>query len=303
MRRFQLVLLLAVLLVGSSCGVTGQDDTGGRGGGGATTTEETTTTEQPTTTDEATTTTELPGDGAEVAALLVEAADATLATERMTIDSEAVLGVGQQTLRLAVDGSVDYATTEAVVTLTFEQAGETQEIEVRSDGDRAWIRAEGADSPPFPDGRTWVLGDAERLTAGDNFSQSGLIGVLLALRATTDAEAGDTEEIDGVETRRYTTSVLYDDAVDAAGSDAQAFTAALSLTGSSDIALEIDVWVGEDGVIRRFQLAVDTTDPLSGTYDIEITGVGDEVADVDEPDEDDVVTGAEAEDLLDQLIG
>jgi hypothetical protein len=301
MRRFPpLVLLLAVLLVGSACGVTGEDDAGG--GGGETTTEETTT-EETTTTEESTTTTELPDDDDDAAQLLVDAADATLTADRMTIDSEAVLGVGPQTLRLAVDGSVDYASLEASVVLSFEQAGETQEIEVRSDGDQAWIRAEGGDSPPFPDGRSWVVGDAERLTAGDSFAPSGLIGVLLALRATTEAEAGDTEEIDDVETRRYTTRVLYDDAVDAAGPDAAAFTAALSLTGSEDIALDIDVWIGDDGVIRRFQLVVDTTDPISGTYDIDITDVGEEVDDVDEPDEDDVVSGPEAEDLLDQLIG
>lgn len=285
MRRLPplLILLLAVMLVGTACGVTGDDDAGGGG--------------------ETTTTTELPEDGADAADLLVDAVDVTLDTDRMTIDSEANLGVGPQTLRLAVDGSVDYTALEADVTLTFEQAGETQEIEVRSDGDRAWIRAEGGDAPPFPDGRTWVVGDAERLTAGDSFAPSGLIGVLLALRATTEAEAGDTEEVDGVETRRYSTSILYEDAVDAAGSDAEAFTSALSLTGSADITLDIDVWIGEDGVVRRFELVVDTTDPLSGTYDVDITGVGEEVDDVDEPDEDDVVTGTEAEDLLDQLIG
>jgi len=161
--------------------------------------------------------------------------------------------------------------------------------------------------PPFPDGATYVEGDADLLAQGDSFSPTGLLGVVLVLHggAAADPEAGEVEEVDGVETRAYSFTVPYDEAVDAIEPEQQeAFTSALSLTGEAEQAdLDVEVAIGtDDDVVRRLSLDIEADVPVDGGYEVEVGDVGSEVEAPEAPDEDEVATGPEAEALLAQLL-
>lgn len=236
--------------------------------------------------------------------VLDDAVDATLAVERTSLQLLAMLDIGGQQLELAAEGQLDYEAVVADVTLTTEQEGTTQALQILADGETAWLGGEGAAAAAFPEGFGYVAGSAEELGSSDSFRPIDLVGVVLALRGAEDVQGGDTEEVDGVETRVYTTTVPYVDAVEAAGDDAEAFQSALSLTGDADVAdLEIEVAIGPDDVVRRLDLDIEAGDlPVDGTYALTLTGVGEEVDAPEEPPADQVATGPEAEALFTQLL-
>ncbi|HEX2576113.1 MAG TPA: hypothetical protein VHK88_07170 [Aquihabitans sp.] len=303
-RRAWLAAPVAALLLVSACSAGGDDEaddatttTAAEGGGGGG--EETTTTEAE---EETTTTAEVSDDPDQA---LADAVDATLAAESFVVDSEANLQVGDQEFQITSQGGIDYSGPVADVAIGIDQDGQSGGLEVRSDATNVWVRAEGSAAASFdiPEETPWVEGEASRLTESENFDQADLIGVLLALRAAEGTEAGDTEEIDGVEATQYTTTVDYDAAVEAAGEDADAFENALSLTADGPVSLAIQAWVGDDGIVRRFELEIDAgSAPLGGDYRVELSGVGEEVEAPEPPDDAEVLRGPEAEELLDQLI-
>lgn len=233
---------------------------------------------------------------------LADAVDATLAATAFTIDTEANLVIAGQDVQLTAQGPLDYEAPGASVTITVIAPTGDGEIEIRSDGDRVWVRPEGSSDVGLPDGVTWIEGDASRLFESETFEPTGLLGVLVALRAAEDTERLDTVEVDGVEATKYQTTVDYDEAVEAAGDDAEAFESALSLTAPGSIDLLIDVTVGPDGIIRTFSLDIDASTPqIDGDYQLEITDVG-APAVAEAPPADETLTGPEAEDLLDELL-
>lgn len=235
-------------------------------------------------------------------AALNDAVDATLQASAFTISTEANLVIGGQDLRLTAEGPVDYEGPQASVTITVDAPTGDGEVEIRSDGEKVWVRPDGSTDPGLPDGAIWVEGDADRLTESETFDQTGLLGVVLALRAAEDTERLETEEIDGVEVTKYQTTVDYEEAVDAAGADAEAFEAALSLTAPGSVDLLIDVTVGADGIVRTFSLDIDASSAaIDGDYLLEISDVGQSVSG-EAPPAEDTLTGSDADDLLDDLL-
>lgn len=239
--------------------------------------------------------------GAEV---LDAAVDATLGTRAFAVTSSAALNIDGQDISLDVTGRVDYDAVVADFAFSADQEGQLQSIAILADGETAWVSAEGGAVPAFPDGATYLAGAAADLAEASTFQPAGILGVLFALRAAEDTEPGETEEIDGVETRSYTTTVSYPDAVEAAGAEAESFQSALSLTGQAEQAdLDLEVWVGPDDVVRRFELEVDAGDvPVDGSYSIEVSDVGGDIEAPEPPAEDEVSSGPEAEALFAQLL-
>jgi hypothetical protein len=244
------------------------------------------------------------GDDRSAGEVLDAAADETLATTRFSVAFTAALEIAGQQLELTADGRVDYDATVADMTLTVDQDGQSQEVGILADGETAWVSTEGDAGVELPDGATYVAGDAASLAEADTFRPEDLLGVVLVLRSGDDAEAGDTEEVGGVETRQYSWTVVYEDAVEAAGEDGETFSKALSLTGNAtDSDLDVDVWVGPDDVVRRLEIDIDGKgDPIGGSYDLDLADVGDEVEAPDAPAEDEVATGPEADALFEQLL-
>ncbi len=243
-----------------------------------------------------------PADDRDADQALEDAVDATLANQQFGVAFEAQLQIQEQQLGLTAEGSVDYDATIADVRLGVEQGGETQEVEILADGTTAWVAVAGSQAPPIPGGATYVSGDAATLGASESFRPQDLIGVVIVLRAGDDAEAGEPEEVDGVEARTWSFTVPYEDAVAAAGDDAAAFQSALSLTGGATAAdLLVEAAVGPDDVVRRLTISIDGGDlPVGGTYDLELSDVGEDVEAPEAPD--DVATGPEAEALYEQLV-
>jgi hypothetical protein len=293
MRRRTAHLALATALVLSACSAGSDSEGGGdKGQGGTTTTEAA---------NDTTTTVAEPADDPDQA--VIDAVDATLAVESFRVESDAQLEVGAQEFRLTSSGFVDYADLLADMEITVTGNDQDAAIALLADGTNLWVRADGGASVEIPDGKTWLEGEATLLEQSDNFAQVDLIGVLVALRAAAGTEVGDTEEIGGVETTSYLATIDYQDAVDAAGDDAEAFQSALSLSSEEPVALDVQVWIGDDGIIRRFHLEVDAGGaPLGGTYEVELSEVGEEPEAPEAPDAADVLSGPEAEELLSQLI-
>ena len=299
---------MALVLILAACGASGGSDssktdsptTTARGGTPSTTApggEKATTTAS----EDTTTTTEAPGDPDQA---LHDAAEATLAATAFRVESDANLQIGAQNIHLQASGPIDYDTVVADVMISVEQGSQTQDVEIRADGSTFWVRTEGGDGPTIPEGKTWVEGDISRLRNAPSLKPSGLIGVVLALLGSKDAEATGTDTIDGVDVLTYQTTVSYADAVEAAGDRAAAFKSALSLTAGEDPKLAIEAAVGDDGVVRNMDLDIQTssTTPLDGTYTVDITDVGQPVDKPDPPPAEDTLTGPQADTILDQLI-
>ncbi|QXC61802.1 hypothetical protein KSP35_02895 [Aquihabitans sp. G128] len=301
MRRPVAVVALAALLSVTACSTSGGgSDAGGDGGKTTTTADDGKT----TTTEGDTSTTIAPDDDPDQA--VADAVNATLDNPRFSVQSEANLTVGAQKFQLTTDGSIDYEGLVADAEITIDGGkGQQGQLKLLADGEKLWINAEGDVGVTIPDGKSWVEGDADLLTSSDNFAPVDLIGVIVALRGADGTKAEGTKEIDGVETQQYSTTLTYDEAVEGAGADAEAFKSALSLTSEKPVDLNIDVWVGDDGIIRTFQLEVDAPSgvPLGGDYTVELTDVGDDVEVPDAPEASKVLTGAKADALLDKLMG
>ena len=241
----------------------------------------------------------------DAAEALHDAANATLEASSFDVQVEANLEVGVQTVHLDSSGPVDYDKVVADVEINVEQGSTTQKVKIRSDGTRFWVQSEKPGGPTLPDGKSWVEGPVSRLKQSATLQPSGLVGVVLALLGAKDAKATGTAKIDGETVRTYRTTVLYQDAVDAAGDRAPAFQSALSLRGDPGIELDIDVAVGSDGIVRKLSLDVKASKPsiaLGGDYRVELKDVNKPVDKPDAPPAKDTVTGPTAKRLIEQLI-
>ena len=242
--------------------------------------------------------------GEEAAAALQDAVDATLAARAFGVEGDAALTIADQDLALRSSGDVDYDAVIADLSLSVEQPGQSSQISVLADGENLWAMVEGANAPTLPPGVSWIEGQADRLGASSAFEPSGVLGVVLVLRGSSEAEVSGTDEVDGVPVTEYTTTLTYDDALAGVGPDADALQSAFSLTGAaSSLPFDVTVAVGEDGVVRDLDLQLDGGDvPADGTYTLALRDVGTTPEPPEAPAPATVLTGAAAETLLDQLI-
>lgn len=300
-RRRPAVIALAAALLLSACSSGSDAD---RSSADRTSTTSRTSTSTQKKTDETTRPTTDPRKGNDPDQTLIAAVDSTLAVSSFTVDSEAHLQIGAEELTLTAKGSVDYEEVVSSVEIAVEKDGSGFRAEVRSDGTTVWVRREGTEAPPLPDGKVWVEGDAQLLAAASSFQPAGVLGVLFALRAAHGTTVEKEEAINGTSTTQYRTVVTYDEAVEAVGDDLEAFKSALSLNADDPIDLVIDVWIGEDGIVRQFDLDLQakSSTPLDGTYHLELSRVDQDVTVPSAPPKDEILSGPEADALLDQFI-
>lgn len=301
MRRKALLLVCVAVLVLASCSSSGDDDAeqNGDGGPGTTAVETTETTETPETTEPSDD--DPPTDAEDPAAFVRDSVDATLAANSFQIESELALTLDAMAFALTVDGPVDYRSLVADVVIGITSGSDDGSMSIRADGDTMWVAADGSGVPAMPGGSTWIEGDASRLDTADSFGSEGLLATIYALRAAEDVTSDGEEEIDGVSTTRYSSSFTYGEAVEAAGPDSAAFAEAFSLRGFDHAVIDIEVWIGDDGVIRRLTYDLEESEPgsLTGSYDLSLTAVDEEVDAPEAPDPSEVTSGPEAEAWLD----
>lgn len=243
------------------------------------------------------------GDDRSADDVLHDAAQTSLEATSFTIKDHTALVIGPQDFGLDVAGSVDYDAVVVGVQIAVEASGSSSDLELRSDGTTLYVRAEGPAVPAFPEGATWLAGDASRLRSASTFTQAGLLGVLLTLSGSRDARLADTGEMDGVAAREFTVTIPYEEAVAGAGAQTDELTSAFKLTGDATASdLVIDVWVGEDDVVRDFDLKVDSKVDVTGGVQLTLSDVGKPVEAPEPPDADETLHGPEADAALDRLV-
>ena len=170
-----------------------------------------------------------------------------------------------------------------------------------ADGEDLWVAT--TDVTP-PNGAEWLQGEADQLRTSD-FQPIGLIGTIVLLRAAQDTTLeNESDSIGGVESQAYRTTMTYDEAVDAAGDDAEAFQSAFSIDYSEPVELDVTVWIDDDGIVRQMYVEIDPADdtPVDGTYDLTLD-VPDAIEPPEAPDPETVATGPEAERMLEDITG
>lgn len=214
--------------------------------------------------------------GVATASLVTEAADATAAARSSRVSIEAVFAApGRDEEGFSAKGAFDYERRAGAMTIEASQpgnAGSGRSRVVFSDRVVYYEVAPGV----LPDGRTWLrldlraLGelsafDLEQLAQG---SQSDPGQYLDWLAATgSEVEKVGREDVRGVATTRYRTSVVLDRVVEQAPEDVRAgvksFVERVQMqTGREE--LPTDVWIDQDGLVRR----------LEQEYPVQAGGVG-----------------------------
>lgn len=229
------------------------------------------------------------------AAFVRAAAEKTINAPSFSIDSDLEVNLPTDDLAVITNGAGDYNNVIADLDLQVTSQTSEQRIELLADGDTMWMKTTDT-------GGQWVQGDADRL-AGETFNQSGILGSLLMLRAAQDVEVGEASELDGVTGREYRTSFTYAEALAAAAPDEATFSYSFSLTGTGvDAVLNVTTWIGDDGVVRDFRFEIEH-EAISGGADMKLRDVGQPIAPPEPPPSDETITGPEADQLLDQLLG
>lgn len=233
---------------------------------------------------------------------LAKAVDATVAVPSFHLGSTLDYAGGYDGM-VSVQGDMDYARhvgefRYALVTPDFDG-----NLTVRADGKHLWLEPRDL-GVRLPEDKTWVATTPDRLDRDEALGPRAVLGAVLALRASAGAEVGETLEIDEVPCIRYDTLVDAADVVRTLGPDAGEFERALPLPSPVPPQLRISAWVGPDDVIRQFQLKIidDTDFDLRGTLHFALrTGLDPDPTPV-APPASDVVTGAAAEEIAQQIF-
>lgn len=287
-------LLVPFLLLLAACGVEAGDEVASGGTG---------TTTQGSPPGDAEAGAEAPGERTEADRVLSDAADATTGLDAFRSEATASLQIMGQDLELHGSGAMDFAELVGSFRTSVTTPSDEIDVEVRSDGATMWLKPKGS-AIELPRGKAWVATTPEWLDDDHSLGAPSLLGVSLALKGSAGAIEGETKEIDGVEATEYTTTIGYDDVLAALGPDAPTFRRALSLEAPEPPDLDITVWIGSDGIVRDLHLVIvsDGAFAIGGTYDLSVRDVGEPVAEPDAPPADEVLTGPEAERIVQQLL-
>jgi hypothetical protein len=155
-------------------------------------------------------------------------------------------------------------------------------------------------APMLPDGKTWLRLDVGKIAKGHGLDLTQLLQanqgspapVLDALiKSNTSLKLG-RETVGGVETTHYRAAVDPKELALAQVQGEAREQLEQALAAAKVVTLPIDVWVGDDGLVRRLRLtmpdvASGTTGAGSVTFTEELSGYGEQV-DVALPDDADV---------------
>jgi hypothetical protein len=195
---------------------------------------------------------------------------------------------------------------------TIDGFGDAADIEMRSDGERAWVRTDSGDAESLlPEGVTWVEMPVGTLTEDGFYGGfEGTFGIVPALRGLVDAEAVGTDEVGGDPVRVYEGDVDWQAALDAAGADeVGGLGESLTLEGAEDGDLVATFALDDEDRLRRFELDVVAGEGLGEAAGIEarlafeVTEYDPEVVVPEAPPEDETVALDSVDGLEDLLLG
>jgi hypothetical protein len=198
---------------------------------------------------------------AALGAALEETQGIDTAAFTMTVESEVV---GQEIL-MTMEGAVDFTSGAMRSTTTTESFGATQELEQVSDGTTLYQSVPEGMSYPGVD-TPWISLDVSEM-GGALGSPTASPDQMFQMIEDIDGEVVDegTEDLDGTETTHYSADLgdesldqlfesmapMFDQMVEGGGLPADAGEVFTDAFADADITYEIDVWVGDDGLIRR----------------------------------------------------
>jgi hypothetical protein len=177
------------------------------------------------------------------------------------------------------EGSFDNAKQAMDVTLNVNGigAGMPTSVELRLLQQAMYVQLEGLPAGgQLPNGKSWVKVDLERALKklGVDLANLGVgqspTGVLAQLRGSTNTQKVGTETVDGVRTTHYRGTVDVQDALDQATAKERKTLQRLldeaKAHGVDATSTTFDVWVGDDGLVRRLTQRVGNVGHLTMTF-------------------------------------
>jgi hypothetical protein len=211
---------------------------------------------------------------------VASAADRTLdkGTGRFALQTAFTLPLLGRTT-VSGEGSFDNAKQAMDVTLNVNGlgAGMPTSVELRLLQQAMYVQLEGLPAGrQLPNGKNWVKVDLERALKklGVDLANLGVgqspTGVLAQLRGSTNTQKVGTETIDGVRTTHYRGTVDVRDALDQATAEdrktLQRLLDEAKAHGVDATSTTFDVWVGDDGLVRRLTQRVGSVGHLTMTF-------------------------------------
>jgi hypothetical protein len=211
---------------------------------------------------------------------VASAADRTLdkGTGRFALQTAFTLPLLGRTT-VSGEGSFDNAKQAMDVTLNVNGlgAGMPTSVELRLLQQAMYVQLEGLPAGrQLPNGKNWVKVDLERALKklGVDLANLGVgqspTGVLAQLRGSTNTQKVGTETIDGVRTTHYRGTVDVRDALDQATAKERKTLQRLldeaKAHGVDATSTTFDVWVGDDGLVRRLTQRVGSVGHLTMTF-------------------------------------
>ena len=242
----------------------------------------------------------------EEAIAAVDEADAADVRAEVALESSLVGAFG-----ITVDGVM---TRDDVfdVTGSIDGFGDAGEIEMRSDGEHAWVRTDSGDvGSLLPEGVTWVeMPVGTLIDQGVYGGFAGTFDIVPVLRGLVDVEPVGTDEIGGDPVRVYEGDVDWQAALDAASEDELGgLTESLSLDGAEAEEFVVTAALDAENRLRRFAMEVVAGGGLTGGAGLE-AALGFEVAEYDPevvppeaPPEDETVSLDDMPELGGLLLG
>lgn len=140
-------------------------------------------------------------------------------------------------------------------------------LEIIMDGTTVYMKLPNAAQMGIP--TTWVKMDAEQMNGGQGLGQPGLSNndptqTMDMLRGVSDdVEEVGTEDIRGTSTTHYKATIDLEKAIEEApGKTKKAMQQQLDILGTTT--LPVDVWVDEEGLLRRYETTVDMSNVDTG---------------------------------------
>ena len=205
--------------------------------------------------------------------LVVSSAAATQDAGSANMAMDITMKGGPQAVTFTANGAFDFDSGRGAMTMNLgEMAAQMGmgDIEMRTDGTIMYMKMPAQMGAPTP----WVKMDLESSLTGQGlgglgqFSNNDPRRTLEMLRGVADVEEVGAEDVRGTATTHYKTTVDLETAVaKAQGDQKQALQQQLEMLGTSQVPM--DLWIGEDGLLRRQEVTMDLSnvDPGAASPD------------------------------------
>jgi hypothetical protein len=205
--------------------------------------------------------------------LIAQAPAATQEEQTARVAMEMVMSGGGQDITITADGGVDFTTQRAAMTMSMGEqmaAAGLGEISMVTDGTIIYMQLPNAEALGVS--TPWVKMDTETMPGMGGLGQLQQTGndptkSMEMLQGVSDdiTEVGE-EEIRGEPTTHYTATIDMDKALEQVPEESRSFIQQqIDLLGTST--LPVDVWIDEEGRLRRQRMDIDTTGMAAGSPD------------------------------------